>query len=371
MNYTLHLTSTCNLDCKYCYENKHEGEISFDNIKAIIDYEINQKSKYSVLTFYGGEPLLKKDLIYQTIEYIKSQKTKTKFYYGMTTNGILLDDDFIEYMKDNDFVNLAYSIDGKKETQDLNRITRDGKGTFDIVEKNAKKLLDTFPDLIAMAVVTKNNLANLSENVEYLIELGFKSINLQFNYTDNWQDEDLSEIKKQYEKVGEIYYNRILNEEDISIIAIEEKIKTHVKQGFNCNEECQLGIKSVNVDIDGRLYPCVQFVENEKFVIGDCKDGIDIEKRKALIESSHKEKEICKNCAINKRCKHTCACRNYMTTKDVNEVSPLVCEFERMLIKIADSVASRLYEKNSKLFLQKFYNEKYSLLKSVIRNMKK
>ena len=204
MNYIIHLTQCCNLRCKYCYENKNEKEISFKNIQQLIDNEINEKREYVVLTFYGGEPLLKKDLIYDTINYIKSKKSKTKFYFGMTTNGTLLDEQFIKYIEQNNFLNIAYSFDGLEETQNLNRLTLKGEGTFDIVEKNAKKLLKSHKNVVAMVVVTKNNINKLKENIEYLVEVGFKKINLLFDYLQDWQDEDLKVIKEQYSKVAEI-----------------------------------------------------------------------------------------------------------------------------------------------------------------------
>ena len=123
MNYTLHLTDRCNLRCKYCYENKQSRDIAFENIRLLIDNEIKKQSEYSCISFYGGEPLLRKDLIHQTIDYINNKKCKTKFYFGMTTNGTLLDIEFIKYIKENNFINIAYSFDGCKDIQNLNRVT--------------------------------------------------------------------------------------------------------------------------------------------------------------------------------------------------------------------------------------------------------
>lgn len=371
MNYTIHLTESCNLRCKYCYEkNKSNKEISFENIKLLIDNEIKGNSSNSFITFYGGEPLLKKDLIYYTIDYIKSKKCKTKFNYAMTTNGTLLDKDFIEYIKKNNFSFISYSFDGRKETQDLNRITVDGNGSFNIVERNAKELLNNFDNVIAMMVITKNNIKDLEKNVEYLINLGFKYFNLQFNYLDDWQDGDLKTIKDAYQKVSDIYYNKILKEEDISITIFDEKIKTHVQEDYNCNKECNLGMKTINVGVDSNFYPCMQFVGNDKYVIGNCKDGIDFEARKNLIKEARKEHETCKTCAINRRCKHTCACQNYLTTNDINGLSPLTCELERIIIEISDKLAEKLYKNNSKLFIQKYYNKNYELFKQILNTRK-
>lgn len=373
MEYVLHLTDNCNLNCQYCYENKQDKELSFQNITQLIDFEIKQKNKTAVIQFYGGEPLLKKQLIRDSINYIKMKNTKTKFYFGITTNGTLIDNEWITYMKKNNFVSIGYSIDGKSETQNKNRRTKNGEETFTIVEENAKKILENFNIVVAMMVVTKNNIKNLSENINYLIELGFRSINMQFNYLDDWQDQDLSEIKKQYKQVADIYAKAIQNEVNIDIPIIDEKIKTYIQPKYNCNQDCQLGIKTIHIGTDGNFYPCVQFVNHKEFRIGNCQQGINVKARKKVIENAKQENELCKSCLINKRCKHTCACRNYRITNAINEVSPLICETEKIFIDIADQMAEELYHQNSNLFMQKQYNQNYQLIKQLInrKGMKK
>ena len=83
MEYVIHLTDSCNLNCTYCYEKKKPRVISFENIKALCDYEISTNPKYSVIIFYGGEPLLQKDLIKQTIDYINSKRKNINLYLIM------------------------------------------------------------------------------------------------------------------------------------------------------------------------------------------------------------------------------------------------------------------------------------------------
>ncbi len=371
MEYIIHLTEKCNLNCTYCYEKKRNKDISFEDIKNLIDYEISLKQKKSILIFYGGEPLLQKDMIKNTIDYINSKKSKTEFYYGITTNGTLLDDDFIKYMKENKFINIAYSIDGMKETQNLNRKTIDGKETFDIVQKNAKKILKSFNSVVAMSVITKNNLVNLSKNVEYLIEMGFEYINLLFDYSQDWQDEDLEEIRKQYNKVAEIYADKILKEYDVEIPLIDDKIRTYIKGEYDCNEDCKFGKKTINTGTDGNFYPCMQFVNNKDFIIGNCKDGMNKKAIINLINNSKKENETCKNCTIRKRCKHLCSCRNYILTNNINELSPVICETERIIIEASDKMAEKLYKQNSKMFIQKYYNKDYNMLKHIANKYKK
>lgn len=357
MNYTLYLTENCNLRCKYCYEkNKTTNEMDYNTIKSIIDYEIKQNNLHSQINFYGGEPLLKKDLIYRTIDYIKHENTKTKFTFGLTTNGTLLDEEFLKYIKKNDFTHIAISVDGNKEVQNRNRVMANGQETFDIVEENAKRALKRLKNLIAMVVVTKNNLQNLADSVEYLIKLGFKIINLQFDYTADWNDMDLERIKNEYRKVSEIYYKNIINKNNINIIIFDQKIRTYIDDNYICDKECKLGMKDLYVATDGNLYPCIQLVGNPNFVIGNCKNGIETNKRDELIKNAHKENNTCKQCAIKKRCSHTCCCKNYATTKDINKVSSIICETEKIFIEIADELAEKLYQNCPKIFIRKFYN---------------
>ena len=365
MEYIIHLTDSCNLNCTYCYENKRNRNISFENIKDICDYEISQNSKSANIIFYGGEPLLQKELITKTIDYIKSKKSKTVFYFGITTNGTLLDKKFIKYMKKNNFVSIGYSIDGLKDIHNLNRKTVDGNNTFDVVYKNAKELLKVFKDAVSMSVITKNSLNNLANSVEFLIKTGFREINLLFDYSQNWQDDDLKEIENQFFKISEIYASYLLNEIDIDIPILDEKIRTHIDGKYNCNDDCGYGFKSINVGTDGNFYPCMQFVDKKEYIIGDCKKGINREAQLNLIKNSRKETSTCKNCAIRTRCKHTCSCKNYSLTKDINGVSPFICETEKIFISIADKMAEKLYKKNSKLFIQKFYNKNYNIIKHI------
>ena len=114
----------------------------------------------------------------------------------------------------------------------------------------------------------------------------------------------------------------------------------------------------------------MQFVNNKDYIIGNCKDGIDKLKLLKLLNNSMKEINICKTCSVNKRCKHTCACKNYKLTGDINGLSPLICEIEIIIIEAADKMAEELYKKNSKMFIQKFYNKDYNKYR-MITNMNK
>ena len=357
MEYVIHLTDKCNLNCTYCYENKKSNDIDFENIKLIVDNEIKKESKSIIIYFYGGEPLLQRKLIEDTIEYVKSKKSKTKFFYGITTNGILLDEKFVRYMKNNRFVNIAYSIDGIKEAHDLNRVNHESKGSFDIVLKNSKIVLKYFKKATAMSVITKNNIKYLTESVKFLIDIGFKNIHLMINNHDSWNKDDLNIIKEEYTKLGDLYVETFLKGKDVKITLFDNKIKTYIYDTYDCNNDCDLGMKNIEVGADGNYYLCTEFLNNENYIIGNCKTGIDFKVRNNIIKNSKKENNECKECVIRKRCKHTCICKNFVLTKDLNKVSPFTCELEKIIIEISDKIANEMYEKQPRKFLKKYYTK--------------
>lgn len=357
MDYTFHLTDKCNLNCKYCYEGeKGCNELSFDDIKLVLDREVKSGSKKCYITFFGGEPLLKKDLIYEVVNYTKEleKDNDIEFSYGITTNGTLVDRTFINFVKKYDFF-VGYSLDGKEFTQDKNRVTYSGDGTFDIVSDNARELIKAIDKLVAMPVITKNNYKEMVENARYLFDMGFRYVNCAFDYTADWTDEDIELLKIEYKKLAELYYEKTKNNNDFYLLPFEDKMNTHIKEQ-SCAEKCQLAVKHVNVGSNGKIYPCMQYVWKSEYEIGDIYSGIDEIKLKRLRQQyTSCGSEVCRDCDLNKRCKHSCGCLNITTTGDMCTTSALVCETERMFIDISDRLAERLYKKGYSSFYKKKY----------------
>jgi len=357
MNYTFYLTEKCNLNCKYCYEGeKGTNELSFSDIKKVLDREVESKSKACQISFFGGEPLLKKDLIYEVVNYAEKleKNNDIKFTYSITTNGTLIDREFIKLVKKKDFL-VGISLDGNKETHNKNRYTYSGEGTFDIVVDNTRELLKSAHRVVAMPVITKNNYKDMTENARYLFDVGFTHVNCAFDYSADWTDEDIVPLRKEYEKLAELYYEKTKNNNEFSLLPLDDKINTHIKKE-NCEERCIIAKKHINIASDGKYYPCMQFVGKSELEIGNIETGIDFNKveelRKYAIENHN---DICSDCKIKNRCRHTCGCLNIITSGDFAKTSALVCETERILIEISDKVAERLYKEGSTTFYKKKY----------------
>ena len=172
MNFTLHLTENCNMDCSYCIRNKTPKDMPLEVLYKACDLAFSKGTRAGIV-FFGGEPLLKKDLIYKAIDYCeaKSSETGIKFSCKMTSNGTLLDEEFLKRASKAG-MKIGLSFDGMG--QDISRRFPDGSSTFGLLEEKAKLLLKYIPESMALLTLDPKACGLLSDSVKYLISLGFK-----------------------------------------------------------------------------------------------------------------------------------------------------------------------------------------------------
>ena len=374
MHITLHVTTGCNMKCTYCYSspkqrNDMTRETAFQSIDFIADkYPIN-----TGIIFFGGEPLLKKDLIKETIAYCKAKEKSQEayFHYKVTTNGILLDEAFMEYANS---VNLqvAMSIDGNEKAHNRFRVFPDGNPTFDIIETKIDLLLKHQPYAKALMTVSPETVIHFSDSVEYLIGRGFKYLIVSLNYAGEWNDTHIKKIKKQYKRIAKLYEKWILQEKKFYFSPFEMKLASHISQDNMECYQCDFAQKQIAIANDGTIYPCVQFVQdgisNRAYSIGSITTGIEKQMQYQLAEESKQQTALCSECDYKARCNNKCSCLNWQTTGSINKISPVVCETERVLIPIVDSMGERLYKKGVAMFIQKHYNAVYPII-SMIEDM--
>ena len=362
MHYTLHLTDDCNMACRYCYVKHNTRYMSKETARAAVDLAAKSMNP-SGIVFFGGEPLLCRDVLCDTVEYADrlAREGKGKFYYKITTNGLLLDDVFLNFAEKYEIF-IALSHDGVRKAHDKNRIKRDGSGTFDKVEEAARRLLERRPYSPVMMTVSPDTVMYYAEGVRHLYNLGFRYIICSLDYSGDWSDESLEILRRQYHILADYYRELTLAEEKFYLSPFEVKISSHIHKDTYCSERCELGKKQLSVSPDGGLYPCVQFVGEVKYRVGDVFQGVDEKKRLALYLENENERESCRDCAVRLRCNHHCACLNKQATGDFRVVSPVLCAHERILLPIADSLAEELYKKRSAIFIHKHYNDMFPLL---------
>lgn len=352
MNLTLHLTDACNLNCAYCVHEKRERFMTADIVRAACKLAFSQGTKAG-LCFFGGEPLLCKDLICDALDECRKLEKQTgiPFSSKMTTNGILLDDAFLARAKAE---NMGIGLSFEGLGQDICRNFADGSGSFDIVSEKAKLLLQYLPFSAALMTIAPQAVSKFAASVRYLCDLGFHNINatIALGKKVNWTDADMAALETQMREIAAYYADCFLKHKPFYFSPFDSKIIECIK-GYNPAERCHLGFRQMPVAVDGNIYACTQFIGDADYCIGNAFDGLDKEKQyqiaaKASIPAS------CKECELRTRCTNSCGCVNRLETGDERKVSPLQCTYERMIISIADELGEQLFAADPDLFRQRY-----------------
>jgi len=336
--------------------------MTFDTSRAVVDLA-SHDTKRAGLIFFGGEPLLLRNIIEETVAYARSieRKSECRYFFKITTNGLLLDDDFLDFAR-REGLFIALSIDGTNEAHDKHRKDKKGCGSYDKVADSARRLLAVKPYSPALMTILPDTLSQYATGVQALFSLGFKYVIASLDYSADWREEHLPELEYQYKLIADIYEQKTHAEDKFYFSPFEVKISSHINSKTYCHERCELGLRQLSVGPDGTLYPCVQFVGDAEFTLGDVYNGIDEKVRQALFSRNETEKPGCDICTIRTRCNHYCACLNRQATGSIDKISPMLCAHERIVLPVADELAERLYKKDSAIFIQKQYNDFYPLL---------
>ena len=213
MDLTLHLTENCNMDCSYCVREKCPRDMTEDVLYKACELAFSRGQRAG-LCFFGGEPLLRKDLIYKALDYCKekSEQTGMVFNCKMTTNGTLLDEYFLERAVKAE-MGIGLSFDGK--AQDVCRLFVGGQPTSSVVEEKARLLLKYMPGSTALATIAPQAVPYYAESVKYLHDLGFKKVSFVIAYGSrvNWTDDDLDALREQIQKTTSYLKELFINKE--------------------------------------------------------------------------------------------------------------------------------------------------------------
>ena len=355
---TLVVTHQCNLDCRYCVQKHEDVSMTKETAEKAIDIfasSISEGEKAQI-SFYGGEPLLQKELIKHLVQY-SSEKIlsipDTRLTYEITTNGLLLDEEFILFAKAHKIF-LALSHDGI--AQDPGRPDRGGNMTKAIVDKKLQLLLKHLPETVVMMTVHPEYAGRISDSIRFFHDMGVHAVNLVPAHGErvNWEDEDFEIFEREMTKAEELYEQWNTGKDSFRIIPFENKIKNYIRQRDADSATCHFGCHKLMVDTDGKYYPCTHFVGRDGFSFGSLEEGINEEKLDSL-EAKRVEASDCKDCALRFRCRHTCACSNHGNTGNMSEVSALQCEYEKLVIRLADQAASVLLNESNPVFVSRMY----------------
>ena len=346
----LHISHDCNLRCKYCFASTGDFGVGrklmdFETAKRAIDFLIEKSAdrKFLEVDFFGGEPSMNFDVVMQTVEYARSREKETgkTFRFTTTTNGMHLTDEMIDFIN-NEMYNVVLSIDGRKEVNDRMRVRVDGTGSYDVIIKNFKRLVDKRPkdkDWYVRGTYTKYNL-DFSEDVMHLYELGFDQISVEPVMADPKEpyaitEADLPRIFKEYEVLAE----------KIAKIRAEGKFINFFHFMLDLDQGpcaikrlrgCGCGNEYVAVTPDGDIYPCHQFVGVDEYKMGSLYDGsFDTQIKDDFAKAHVYTKPECKKCWAKFYCSGGCNANNYIYQGDIHAAHKLSCQIQKKRLEVA------------------------------------
>lgn len=351
MNITLMLTKQCNLRCRYCFETHENRSMSEEIALKAVDFVAAHSATHCGISFFGGEPLLRKDLIEKCVARAKTYPDKT-FRYNMTTNGMLLDEAFLTFARDNN-IKIALSHDGLMSR--TNRMYPDGRDCLAELDEKLALLLRYQPNAFLMATVAANTVDSAADSVIGLFQKGVKRVNLALDSRPDagWDEDSMVVLGQQLAKIADFILEKFREGRRVSFNAFDEKINSITKEK-SCHI-CELGRKKLYIDTDGVIYPCVQFVGEGDYRIGEVFGGLDEAAREQIYTRSLRKPAFCQGCALESRCVNHCACLNFQQCGEMGEVSPIQCAYQRTLIAVSDDLARRMLEFDEERFIKRYF----------------
>ena len=345
----LHIAHDCNLACQYCFaeEGEYHGRralMSFEVGKKALDFLIaNSGNRRNLeVDFFGGEPLMNWQVVKDLVAYGREQEKlhDKKFRFTLTTNGVLLNDEVMEFCN-REMGNVVLSIDGRKEVHDKMRPFRKGAGSYDLIVPKFQQFAESRHQdkYYVRGTFTHYNL-DFSEDVLHLADLGFKQISVEPVVAEPKEpyairEEDLPKLSEEYDKLAVEMIRRHKSGEDFNFFHFMIDL-----EGGPCVAKrlsgCGSGTEYLAVTPWGDFYPCHQFVGNEKFLLGNVDEGIlntDIRDEFKCCNVYAKEK--CRKCFARFYCSGGCAANAYNFSGDICGAYDIGCELQKKRIECA------------------------------------
>lgn len=354
----LHIAHDCNLKCRYCFAE--EGE--YHGRRALMSYEVGKKALDFLVAnsgsrvnlevdFFGGEPLMNWQVVKDLVAYGRSleEPNNKRFRFTLTTNGVLLSDDIIDFAN-REMANIVLSVDGRKEIHDKMRPLAGGQGSYDLVIPKFKKVAESRnqTNYYVRGTFTHFN-KDFAADVCHLADLGFEQISVEPVVAPDGEDyalvpEDIPELLSEYDKLAVEMVRRHKEGKGFNFFHFMIDLK-----GGPCVYKrlsgCGSGTEYLAVTPWGDFYPCHQFVGQESFLMGNVDDGItNTDIREQFKACNVYSKEKCRNCFAKFYCSGGCAANSYNFHGNINDAYDLGCELQRKRVECAIMIKAALAE---------------------------
>ncbi len=347
----LNVAHDCNLRCEYCFAQtgdfgKERCVMPPETGKKAIDFLIEKSANREniELDFFGGEPLMAWDTVVETVNYARSiEKQHGKnFRFTITTNGVLLDDEKIDYIN-REMSNVVLSLDGRRGVTDRIRRTLNGKSVYDVIVPKFQRLVERRgdKDYYVRATFTKYNL-DFTEDVLHLRDLGFEQLSAEPVVTDEKEPyaltmADLPRIFEEYDTLCKVMANRTDKKFNFFHFMVDlDQGPCAIKRLRGCG----CGNDYVAVDPHGNIFPCHQFVGIDKWKMGNLNDGTFDDEIKTYFAKTHLySKQGCRDCWAKFYCSGGCNANSFIYEGDCRKPHELSCELQRKRLECALALA--------------------------------
>ncbi|MBQ8110836.1 MAG: thioether cross-link-forming SCIFF peptide maturase [Clostridia bacterium] len=345
----LHVAHTCNLNCAYCFasQGKYHGEravMSYEVGKRALDYLVeNSGSRHNLeVDFFGGEPLMNFDVVKPLVAYARSiEKDAGKnFRFTLTTNGLLIDDDVIDFAN-RECANVVLSLDGRKEIHDACRVDYAGNGSWERIVPKFQRLVKARGgrNYYMRGTFTHAN-PDFLKDIQVMLDLGFDELSMEPVVCAEGDpaaltEQDLPTVLEQYEKLAELMIERRRQGRPFTFYHYMIDL-TGGPCIYKRISGCGSGTEYMAVTPWGDLYPCHQFVGEEGFKLGDIWKGVVNQPVQAEFAACNVyARSECRDCWARLYCSGGCAANAWHATGSVTGVYRYGCELFKKRMECA------------------------------------
>ena len=354
----LHIAHDCNLACQYCFaeEGEYHGRralMSFEVGKKAIDFLLENSSnrKNLEIDFFGGEPLMNWEVVKQIVEYGRSKEKEynKNFRFTMTTNGVLLNDEIMEFCN-KEMSNVVLSLDGRKEVNDKMRPFRNGKGSYELIVPKFQKFakLRENKDYYIRGTFTRENM-DFAKDVLEFADLGFKSMSIEpvVAQAEEYyaiREEDIPQILEEYDNLAVEYIKRHKEGKGFNFF----HFNIDLQQGPCVAKRlagCGSGTEYLAVTPWGDFYPCHQFVGQDDYLLGNVDEGLlNTKVRDEFKLCNVYAKDKCQDCFARFYCSGGCAANSYNFHGNITDAYDIGCEMEKKRVECSIMIKAALAE---------------------------
>ena len=345
----LHVAHTCNLNCAYCFasQGRFHGEralMSFEVGKQALDYLVaHSGTRHNLeVDFFGGEPLMNWDVVKQLVHYARSieKEAGKNFRFTLTTNGMLIDDDVIDFVN-REMSNVVLSLDGRKEIHDRLRVDYKGEGSYDRIVPKFQKLVKARGNTryYMRGTFTHAN-PDFTKDLFHMADLGFTELSMEpvVCAPDDpaaLTPEDIEIVKDQYEILALDMLRREREGKPITFYhyMIDLEAGPCIYKRLS---GCGSGTEYMAVTPWGDLYPCHQFVGDSAYKLGDVWQGVtNTALREQFRACNAYSRPDCKDCWARLYCSGGCAANAYHASGSISGIYKPGCELFKKRMECA------------------------------------